>query len=381
MFKLKIVHIIVDLNIGGAETMLFKLLKNVNRSLYDIEVISMMDEGVFGPKIRELGIPVHTLEMKKGFINPFSIRKARFLVKDAHIIQTWMYHADLLGFIIKNRPSKQKLIWGIRHSNLDKNKNKKTLLMIAKLNSFLSKRTDSIISCSENAVKIHKEFGYNSDNMITIPNGFELDKFYKQQDAKKSLTSELDLPVNKPLIVHIGRWSPQKDYPNLIKSIKLIQQKNMEVNFLLCGMGIDKTNKELINLLKENKVEKNIMLIGRREDIPRILSAGDGLVSSSLGEGFSNVIGEAMACETPCIVTDIGDSAYIVGQSGIVVPPQNSELLSKAVLDFLNKTKEEKEEMGKKARERVIEEFEITKVARKFEEQYERLTSKSSVKK
>ena len=369
--KKKIVHIIVGLNGGGAETMLYKLLKNITREKYDVEVISMMDEGVFGSKIKELGIPVHTLGMQRGIPNPTTIKVAKSIVKDADIIQTWMYHADLFGFIVKNRRKQQKLIWGIRHSNLDKNVNKRMLLCIARINSMLSKKVNSIISCSTTATEIHAKFGYESKNMITIPNGFELDTFYKQLDAKESVRLELNLAKDTPIIAHVGRWDSQKDYPNLIKAIRSIQKEKPNSIFLLCGTNIDGNNQELMSLIKSYNIENNVHLLGRREDIPRILSAADLLISSSLGEGFSNVIGEAMSCETPCIVTDVGDSAYIVGLCGLVVPPQNAELLAEATIKFLNKTAEEKIEMGRQARERVINNFEINKIVKKYEDQYD----------
>ncbi|MGG3449090.1 glycosyltransferase [Domibacillus aminovorans] len=371
MPKKKVVHIIVGLNVGGAETMLFKLLKNADRKKYEFKVISMMDEGIFGGRIKELGIPVHSLGMKKGIPNPIAIKRAKSIVKDADILQTWMYHADLFGFLIRSRSRSQKLIWGIRHSNLDKDANKKMLLYVARLNAALSKYVNLIISCSKTASIVHGNYGYDTSKMLTIPNGFELDTFYKYVDAKSALALELQMPLAPPLIAHVGRWEVQKDYPNLIQSIKFIHQKRPEAIFLLCGKGIDAENKELRELMELNGVNKNVFLLGRREDIPKILSAADLLISSSLGEGFSNVIGEAMACETPCVVTDVGDSAYIVGSHGLVVPPQNAEMLAEAVINFLNKTAEEKAAIGQQARQRVISEFDINKVVKKFEEQYE----------
>lgn len=370
MSKLKIVHIIVGLNVGGAETMLYKLLKYSDRSKFNFEVISLTDKGVFGPKIEKLGIPIHTLGIRKVSFNISAFKKATSLVKNADIIQTWMYHSDLFGYIIKNRSKKQKLIWGIRHSNLEKNDNKKLTLLIARINALLSSKVDLIISCSEHATYTHSEFGYDSSKIITIPNGFELETFYKDPNAKKSLELELQLPKNKPILVHIGRWNVQKDYPNLIKAIRLVHNKRPDINFLLCGTGIEENNKELLNLIKENNIQRNIYLLGRRNDIPKILSAADGLISSSLGEGFSNVIGEAMACETPCIVTDVGDSAYIVDRYGMVVPPKNSQKLAEAVLKFFEKKEEERIEMGNLARERVINEFDIKKIVSKYQEQY-----------
>jgi glycosyltransferase involved in cell wall biosynthesis len=368
MSKVKIIHIIVGLNIGGAETMLYKLLKYSNREDFDYEVISLTDKGVFGPKIEELGIPVHSLGMKRGFITFSSLTKARSLVKEAKIIQTWMYHADLIGLIIKTK--NQKLFWGIRHSNLERKNNKKLLFIIAKINAFLSKYVDLIISCSKNAADIHTKFGYDPSNMITVPNGFELDTFNDFPYSKNEVEIELKLPKNQPLMVHIGRWNVQKDYPNLIKAISLTKKENDEINFLLCGQGIEESNRELIELIKEYALEQNVYLLGRRDDIPKLLSAADGLISSSLGEGFSNVIGEAMACQTPCIVTDVGDSAYIVDNYGFIVPPGNPGKLAQAILEFVNKPEQEKKAMGRKARERVINEFEINKVVDEFERHY-----------
>ena len=243
-------------------------------------------------------------------------------------------------------------------------------MIIAKINAFLSRKVDLIISCSENAAHTHSEFGYDSSKMITIPNGFELDTFYKDPDAKEAIELELKLPKGQPIMVHLGRWNIQKDYPNLIRAIRLVLLKRPDINFLLCGTGIEESNKDLIKLIKENDIQKNIYLLGKRDDVPRILSAANGLISSSLGEGFSNVIGEAMACETPCIVTNVGDSAYIVDHYGLVVPTRNPEKLAKAILEFFEKVEEERKEMGSKARKRVISEFEIKKIAIKYEEQY-----------
>ncbi|KKB35459.1 glycosyl transferase, group 1 [Bacillus thermotolerans] len=351
--------------------MLFKLLKYFNKDLYEFEVISLTDEGVFGPRIREEGIKVHALEMKKWPPDPDLLLKARKITKEAAVIQTWLYHADLFGYLIKRK--NQKLIWGIRQANLDKSSNKKSVLLIAKLNSLFSKtnRVDTIISCSNVAVESHKEFGYSTKKIITIPNGFELDNFSKIEGAKERLGREINTSLaGKNVIAHVGRWDIQKDHENLIKAISYVKLSYKNVLFLLCGKEIDYSNDELNNLISKYNVHENVLLLGRREDVPLIMSASDLLVSSSLGEGFSNVIGEAMACETPCVVTDVGDSAYIVGKTGAVVPPKDAQKLSEEIVGFLDKKEEEKESFGRLARERVTKEFDIKKIVKRFEEQY-----------
>src|SRR5699024_3018079 len=146
MRKTKITHIITGLNMGGAETMLYKLLKHVNKDKYDINVISMMDDGVYGEKIRNLGIEVISLNMKKGIPSLKGFKLAKRHIKNTDIIQTWMYHADLFGYILFKLSKVKKLIWGIRRSNLDPKLNKKSTIMVAKVNSKLSKKIDKVVS-------------------------------------------------------------------------------------------------------------------------------------------------------------------------------------------------------------------------------------------
>ena len=331
----KIVHIITGLNNGGAEMMLYKLLKYSDKNKYDFQVISMMNEGVMGGKIKNLNIPVYTLNMKRGIPSFKAIFKALKICKNVDIIQTWMYHADLLGFII-SKILKKKIIWGIHHANLERDKNKKITLMIAKVNAFLSKWTDLIISCSIIAKENHIKYGYNQQNMEVIPNGFELEKFHYIENARSKLIEEFPMIKGKLTFSLVARYEILKDHKTCLEAMKIIKEKLRE-NFivLLCGTNINQKNKELMDLIIKNKLENNILLLDRREDIPIIMSATDIYISSSSGEGFPNVIGEAMACETPCVVTDVGDSAYIVGDTGRVIERQNPRKLAIEIINFI----------------------------------------------
>lgn len=366
--KKKITHIIVGLSNGGAEMMLYKLLKYSNMNEYDFQVISMMDEGVMGKRIKELGIPIYTLNMKRGIPSFKSILKTIKICKKTDLIQTWMYHADLLGFIVA-KILKKRIIWGIHHSNLEKDKNKKSTLFIAKLNAFLSKWVNTVISCSIVAKKNHIKYGYSSKNIKVIPNGFELEKFYYIKDAKDKLSEEFPIIKNKLIFSLVARYEILKDHRTCLEAMKIIKEKiNQKFILLLCGTNINQENKELINLITKNKLENNVLLLDRRNDIPIIMSATDIYISSSSGEGFPNVIGEAMACETPCVVTNVGDSAYIVGNTGRIVERQNPEKLANEIIDFIKS--EEYIKNRKKCRTRILENFEILKIILKYEENY-----------
>lgn len=366
----KITHLITGLNCGGAEAMLYKLLNHIDQSKYDIKVISMTNNGFYGEKIKRLGIDVYYLNMKPNQLDIIAFIKACKLIKGTDILQTWMYHANLFGYLIKKIVKINKLIWGIRHSNLDRDKNKYRTLKIVKICAKLSKKVDIVISCSKVATKVHIEYGYFPDNIVTIPNGFEMDKLYYDKKAKKKLLNELDIVSNSFIISLVGRWNVLKDHKNFFQALKLVTQVKDNFIAILCGTNINYNNKELMNLVFLNQLSNKIFLLGRRNDIPKIMSASDILVSSSSGEGFSNVIGEAMCCETPCIVTNVGDSAYIVGNTGLVVKKQNPEQLAKAIFKMMDMKKYELKKLGKEARNRIMENFDIKKITKKYENLY-----------
>lgn len=368
---IKIVHIITGLGNGGAEYMLYKLLKYSNNEKYYHEVISLMDEGVHGKNIEKLGIKVHCLHFNKKNVLS-SLNKAKKICYDTDIINTWLYHADLFGFILAKILLKKRLIWNIRHSNLDKNANKLRTLKIVRLNSFLSKYVDFITYNSNDALNNHVQAGYINRNYAVIPNGFELDKFKFNLDDRLNIRKKLKLKEEDRVIITVGRWNIQKDYYTLLKALAELKKQGHNFKMIMVGSNLDCSNNELVTLLKTYNLEDNMILLGRQENVPALLSAADIYVSSSLGESFSNSIGEAMACELYCVVTDVGDSKLLIGDTGKVVNPQDHRQLCQALLyyidnfDIINKR-------NKRARQRILDNYEIKKVVRSFEDNFEKL--------
>jgi glycosyltransferase involved in cell wall biosynthesis len=210
--------------------------------------------------------------------------------------------------------------------------------------------------------------------MNVIPNGFDLRLFKPNENSSKNLLETLTLAEDAVLIGHVARWDGQKDHANLIKAAKMVIERYPNAHFILCGQNIDHKNDILCSYIKKAGVEKNIHLMGRRDDIPRIMPQFDLLVSSSkAGEGFPNVLGEAMACEVPCVTTDVGDSAYIVGDTGFVVPPENPQALADAMIRYFSLSFEERKQLGRKARKRVETYFALDLVVEKYESIYQSL--------
>lgn len=366
----QIIHVITALNGGGAAHMLYKLLRYSNKQKYEHKVISLMNKGIYGKKIEALGVPVYSLDLS--FKNVFtSLFKVREICKNADIIDTWLYHADIFGFVVAKILLNKSLVWNIRHCNLGKKVNKPRTLKIVKLNSLLSRYVNYVIYNSYKAQNNHLAFGYKNERSIVIPNGFELDKFCFNSESKTKIREKLNIEKGEIVFITVGRWDIQKDYYTLIKALCEFKKYNIDFKMLMCGRNLDYKNKELLSLIEKYRLKKHMVLLGRQEDIPALLSCADVYISSSLGESFSNSIGEAMACELPCVVTDVGDSKLIVGDTGVIVKAKDYVALSRAMLKCV--TDNNLLRKGLAARKRIMKNYDIRAIVGLYEKKYEEL--------
>lgn len=373
---IKVTFIITNLGTGGAETMLFKLLQRMDRSRFEPIVISLVGLGEIGPRIGVLGIPVYVLGMSRGIPNPLMIFKLARLLRRVKpdLVHTWMYHADLLGGIAARLAGCSVVLWGLRHSNLSKTENKKTTLLTVKICAKLSLWVPTrILSCSIRAKEVHAAAGYCKEKIHVIPNGFELDRFLPDPVARYSVRSELGLSVDVPLVGFIARYDPLKNHAGFIMAAALLHAKLPNAHFVLAGTEVDEDNLVLQSAISAFDLQKNVHLLGRRDDIPRLMAALDVLASSSHGEAFPNVLGEAMACGVPCVVTDVGDSAEIVGSAGQVVPPGDMEGLAYQLEWILKMGPSYRATVGAQARARVAEYYDIAQVTELYQAFYERI--------
>lgn len=372
--KYRLIHLITGLNTGGAEMVLYRLLTQLNRDKFDSMVISLTDIGPVGEKIKDLNIPVVGLGMKRGIPNPLFLWKLIRMLKQLHpdLLQTWMYHANLMGLLAGRWASIKHIIWGIHSYNLHPDVEKKQTIFVARLAGRLSPLTSQIIYCSQAAVRTHAQLGYHPEKVVVIPNGFDLDLF-KPNKQNKFLLQELSLSHDSLLVGHVARWHPQKDHLNLIRAAQIVIKHLPQVHFVLCGDGITPSNEVLWASIQQAGIQHQVHLLGRRNDIHLLMPQFDVYVSSSKGEAFPNALGEAMACEVPCITTDVGDSAYIVGDTGFVVPPQDPQALANAIIQYFRTPLEQRQQLGRKARQRVETHFTLAQTVKQYEQVYESL--------
>lgn len=377
---IRLLHVITDLDTGGAERMLYRLLSKIDRECFDCSVISLTDCGVIGERIKDLGIPVQTLAMRRGVTNPLSIihLTQRIVRYKPDVIQTWMYHADLIGGLASVLAGRTTVVWNIRHTDLDPQTTKRTTVwtasVCAKLSKLIPKR---IVCCSHASRDVHRQLlGYDAVKMVVIPNGFDTESFYPDKTARGDVRRELMIPAESLIVGMVARYHPQKDHPTFFRMAQHVSEQMSQVHFVLCGDGIDADNERMLALQDEYGLVGRCHLLGRRSDVPRLMAAMDVLVSSSShGEGFPNVVGEAMACGVPCVVTDVGDSARIVGDTGIVVQPRDDVALSGACQQMLELDSDERLRLGMRARQRIVDKFGIDKSAHRYEMLYHSLIS------
>lgn len=330
--RISVVHIISGLGQGGAETVLYRLVTAVQpTSPVQHVVISMRGLGVFGPRLQAAGITVYDLQMQGVFGFSRGLWRLRRLLKKLKpdVVQTWMYHADLLGGLVARSAGIKAVAWCIRNSGENLHQSSRKARFVAWLCARLSGVVPAVIvACADNAARRHKQWGYNANKLQVIPNGYDLAKWQPDRQAAAQLRAQLGINVDTPLLISVARWNPLKDHPNLLAALGRIKRSQPHVCCLLVGEGLDSSNTELMRLIQQYELVDQVLLLGRRDDVPVLMAAADIHVLSSKAEGFPNVVCEAMVSRTLCVVTDVGDAVKIVGAEGIVVPPRNAEALA-----------------------------------------------------
>jgi len=377
VINMKILYIISGLSTGGAEMMLYKLLSVIDRDTFEPIVLSLTDYGSLGKNIENLNIPVYKIEMKAGFPNPFKVWHFIKLIRKVNpeIVQGWMYHGNLAALLAKwVLPNSVFLLWNIRHTPDDLKKEKLLTVMVIRLGAKFSSHPDGIFYNSNISAQIHKLLGYDNKNKSIIPNGFNCEQFKPSANAKSKLRHSLGLKKDILLIGLVARYHIMKDHITFLHSAGELNKIYPEIHYVLVGQGVDKNNPLLIKLIEDLKITKNVHLLGNRMDVDEVTAGFDiACSSSSWGESFSNAIGEAMACGIPCIVTEVGDSAWIVGESGIVVKPGDRKAFTDAMVTLIKMSSEERLRLGKLARNRIIKHFSLKQVVKQYEDKYQRL--------
>lgn len=374
---MKVTHVITGLGTGGAEMMLLRLLSATDRDRFQPTVISLTDRGRLGARVEALGIPLHTVEMRPGLPTPNALwRLVRQLRRDQpDLVQTWLYHADLLGGLTARAAGTAPVVWGIHSSNLAPGIVKRGTIVTAHACARLSRWLPAaIVCCSDATRRLHIERGYRAEKMVVIPNGWDLDLFRPDPAARLSVRRELGMAPATPLIGLLARYHRQKGHHLFLEAARQLHARRPDAHFVLAGDGVDWDNGELVTGIETAGLRDRVHLLGARDDTPRLQASFDLATSSSVAvEAFSLVIGEAMACEVPCVVTDVGDSALLVGDTGRVVPAGDATALAAGWENLLALPDAERAALGRRARQRIADHFALPRIVERYEQLYEQI--------
>jgi|UniRef100_A0A7V6A6B0 glycosyltransferase involved in cell wall biosynthesis len=346
-------------------------------------VISLVPGGKIAHLLQSRGISVIDLGMRPGCPTLRAVFRLSGVLRSLrpHIVQTYLYHADLLGYVAARWAEVPNILWNLRQSLMDFSRYRRTTALTVRLCARFSRRVKYILVNSYAGLKAHARLGYDAARMLVVPNGFELSRFRPHPPSYREVRQELGLGPETRLVGMLARFDPQKDHETFLRAAQLVSKRLPEAFFLLAGNGINHNNPAFARLLAANPINpERLIPLGERSDTPRLLAALDVYVSSSaFGEGFPNAIGEAMACGVPCVVTDVGDSASIVGETGVVVQPGQPHDLARAIKEVLGWPPTGRASRGAAARVRIEQNFDINQIAARLESFYLDLAARSDV--
>jgi glycosyltransferase involved in cell wall biosynthesis len=371
--KIHIFFLIRSLNIGGTERQLVELAKGLDKNTFEITVGLFYDEGTLREELTAMeGVKLLPL-CKSGrwdFIR-FCTRLITVLRRlRPHILYSFLPDANLVGLISGRITRVKQIVWGVRASYMDVSRYDWFARTSLRLSAFLSRFPDTIIANSFAGLRFHKDIGYKTERMKVIPNGIDTKLFKPDHPSGFRLRDEWGIDEKTVSIGLVGRLDPMKDHTTFLQAVKIFDQKECSVRFVCIGDGKEPYKSEIHSLCMTLGLNGSLIWTGARSDMPAVYSALDIVTSTSSGEGFSNVIGEAMACGVPCVVTDVGDSAIIVGETGVIVPPKDPQALADGWRSMLIRMNDKSYSIKEMARMRIVSHYNseifIQKTSKKF---------------
>ena len=369
---IRIVHVISDLDTGGAEMMLAKLVGAMDRARFSSTVISLTDRGQLGKQIESSGVAVHTLGMKRGRPDMWALPRLVRLFKTLNptIVQSWLYHADFLSTLAVKFSGSPILVWNVRCSDMDLKHYPPLTRWVQRVLAWCSATPTAVIVNSEAGKQQHEWLGYRPRRWEVIPNGFDTQRFHPDSSVRLSLRKEWHISEDAVIIALVARVDPMKDHSTFLNAAQEVSRARQNARFLLVG----KDTQTLAPAVAAKGLTDRVRVLGYRSDIEYLLPGVDVLCLSSVGEGFPNVLGEAMACGIPCVSTDVGDAGRIIADTGLVVPMRDPASLAHAIIDLIDRGPVAREHLGRAARARIEARYSLPRIVDRYAALYSDLS-------
>ena len=368
----KIVHLITGLETGGAERMLARLVGRIDHERFPSAVVSMTGVGAIGREIAGAGVSLYSLGIRRGLPDPCAIPKLARVMRALRpaVLQTWLYHADLLGFVVQRLGLAPHLIWNLRGTESTGSPVVRWML------SRLSGLPAAVIVNSRAGKRFHESIGYHPRLWFTIPNGFDTAVLRPDREAGRQRRAELGIGLDAAAILMPARFDPMKDHATFLAAVARVSAGCRDAVFALAGTGADPANRALNSMILAHGLNARVLLLGERRDLDALYPAFDLVaLSSAYGEGCPNALGEAMACGVPCVATDVGDAALMIGDTGVLVPPRDPAALATGIERLIALGPEGRHALGIRARNRIRRDYNLDAIVARYEALYEEIAA------
>jgi glycosyltransferase involved in cell wall biosynthesis len=374
---IRIVHVITGLARGGAELTMYNVVRGLDRTRFESQVVSLSRHRAIAGLFTDAGVALTILDahrFRSFGLGPL-LSVIRLLRKEKpDLVQTWMYHADLVGGVA-GRVAGVPVVWRIGGPLRDASEqpaSRRRTRFVGWLCAVLSRVVPrAIVSCSRAYVDLYVRHGYDRQKFRVIRNGVDVNAFKPDVAARAALRAELGIDERSMLIGMVARFDPAKDHATFFAAARNVLETHPDARFLVCGPGLEPENAVVTDAIISHGLKDSMVRLGSRDDIARVFAALDIHVLSSRVEGFGNVIAEAMATCVPCVATDLADLRQIVGDTGRIVPAGDPAAMAAAIRELIDLPETERHDLGLRARQRISEHFTLSAAIARYEALYE----------
>ena len=369
---LTIVHLITGLETGGAERMLAHLAIRTDRDRFRPVVVSMTGMGTIGPAIAAAGVTLRTLGMRRGLPDVRAIPRLSRILQEFRpaVLQTWLYHADLLGLIMRRLGQVPHLVWCLQGTETIET------AVVRPLLAWRSRDPDAVVTVARVGQRFHESIGYHPRRWAYIPNAFDTVALRPDPETRRRGRAELGIAEEDFAILLPARYHPMKDHANFLAAAALMAPAHPDARFVLAGAGTEPDHSALAAAIAGHGLAGRVLSLGERSDLEELYPAFDIVsLASAFGEALPMVLGEAMACGVPCVATDIGDWALVIGDAGIIVPPRDPQALAAGWQRMIALGREGRRALGVRARARIVENYDLERIVPRFEALYSEITA------
>lgn len=376
--RMRVLHVITALGVGGAERMLLKLLGAQALSSIDQQVVAMLPGGSMAEPMRATGAQVHMLDFLGGIPLVEASTRLALLARRQKpaLIHGWMYHGNLGATLARAAAGRRlPLVWAVRQSLPSLEGENAFARLGIRLNKAWSSYPDCLLFNSRTSLEQHRAFGFDTRRAQYLPNGFDTAVFSPCPEMRARSRADWGAPEGAVVFGLLARYHPVKDHAVFLQASRKVIEARPQVQLVMAGTAVDANNRELVRAISDAGLDGKVQLLGERKDVAAILSGLDVYVSSSRAEAFSNSVGEALSCALPCVVTDVGESRQLVGGAGRVVPPRDPVALADAMVALVDLGSEARAALGQRGRQRMISEFGLEVVAQCHADLYAKLAA------